>query len=295
MLRDGIDAPWQLMTESGPISPHQFMQVGDTLDSLTNPYTAQTPQIELLVLPGMTATNPDNISLLPDGSVNITSTQPIYNWHPSSALNMGTNRVVAITVTGDGSGSDLVFNIGGNGSFPPIGGRYYAVTVNFTGTETIEIPNGEVEWNRATNTGYGYPQSQNIGTFSYANAGSIGSFSLFLGYVPSGASPNIQVSSLQAMQEDQTTGLVNPTLTLNGESVSISGTIPYNDYVVYSGGSTASVYDANWNFLETLPASGSTLTADNGLNSFSVSAPDSPNAWMAVRVKVSGTPWVLSP
>jgi len=72
--------------------------------------------------------------------------------------------------------------------------------------------------------------------------------------------------------------------------------IPYNDYVVYSGGSiTASLYDANWNFLKTVPVSGSSmLTAVNGLNSFSVSAPGSSNAWIAVRVKVSGSPWVFS-
>ena len=263
------------------------MQVGDTLDSLTNPYAAQTPQIELLVLPSMTATNPDNDSLLPIRPLTFTTTNP-YNWNytqipgVSAPINMSQARGIAFTVTGDGSGSDLVLNIGG---------RYYVVTVNFSGTETVEIPNGEVEMYRSSATGYSWINSGQIGTFDYTN---VGSFSLFLGYVPSGVSPNIQVSAIQTMYEDQTIGLVNPILTLNGASVTISGTIPYNDYVVYNGGSTASVYDPNWNFLETLPVSGSTLTADNGLNSFSVSAPDSPNTWMAVRVKVSGSPWVMS-
>jgi autotransporter-associated beta strand protein len=279
MLRNGVDTPWQLMTESGPISPHQFMQVGGTLSSLTNPYTAQTPQIEMLVLPSMTATNPNNVSLLPS-SHTFTTTAP-YNWN-LGPINMSQARGIAITLTGDGSGSDLVLNIGG---------RYYVVTVNFTGTETVEIPNGEVEMYRSSATGYSWINTGQIGTFNYS---SVGNFSLFLGYVPSGVSPNIKVSSITTMQENQTVGLVNPTLTLNGNSVSISGTIPYNDYVVYNGGSTASVYDPNWNFVTTLSVSSSTLTANNGLNSFSVSAPGSPNAWMAVRVKVSGMPWVFS-
>jgi autotransporter-associated beta strand protein len=288
MLRNGADTPWQLMTESGPISPHQFMQAGGTLNSLTNPYTAQTPQIELLVLPSMTATNSGNVSLLPTGSLTFTTQTP-YNWNytqipgVSTPINMSQARGIAITLTGDGSGSDLVLNIGG---------RYYVVTVNFSGTETIEIPNGEVEMYRSSATGYSWINSGQIGTFNY---GAVGSFSLFLGYVPGGVTPTVKVSSIMTMQENQAIGLVNPMLTLNGSSASISGTIPYNDYLVYSGSGTAGVYDANWNFLKTVPVSGSSmLTAVNGLNSFSVSAPGSPNAWMAVRVKVSGTPWAIN-
>jgi autotransporter-associated beta strand protein len=285
MLRAGVDNPWQLMTESGPISPHQFIQVGETLSSLNNPFAAQTPQIELLVLPSMTATNASNVSLLPTSPLYFTSTTP-YNWKCTqfgngAPVNMSQSRGVAFTITGDNSGSVLVLNIGG---------RYYAVTVNFSGMETIEVPNGEVELYRS-DTSYGWQQTGQIGTFDYTN---VGNFSLYLGYVPPGVNPNIEVSEVQTMQENQTIGLVNPTLTLNGVTANISGTIPYNDYVVYGGGSTANEYDPNWNFITTLSVSGSTLTAENGLNTFSVSAPSSPNTFMATRVKVSGTPWVIN-
>jgi Concanavalin A-like lectin/glucanases superfamily len=281
-----VDNPWQLQTESGPLSPHQFVQVGDTLDSLMNPYAAQAPQIELLVLPSMTATNANNVSLLPASPLHFTTQTP-YSWNYtqipgiSAPINMSQSRGVAITLTGDSSGSVLVLNIGG---------RYYAVTVDFSGTKTIEIPNGEVEWFRS-NAGYGYAQSGNIGTFDYS---SVGNFTLFLGYVPPAVNPNIQVSAIKTMREDRAIGLVNPTLTLNGVSATVTGTIPYNDYLVYNGGLAASEYDANWNFLTTLPVSGSALSAANGLNTFSVGAPGSPNALMATRVKVSGTPWVIN-
>ena len=189
---------------------------------------------------------------------------------------MSQNRGVAFTVTGDNSGSELVLNIGG---------RYYVLTVNFSGTQTIEIPNGEVELYRS-NTGYGYGESGNIGRFDYSN---VGNFSLFLWNVPAEVSPNIQVCAIQAMHEDQRTGLVNPVLTLNGNSVAVAGTIPYNHYLTYSGGSTASEYDPNWNFVATLPVTGSTLTVGNGLNTFSVNATNSPNSWAGPTIWGSRT------
>ncbi|MEI6196557.1 MAG: LamG domain-containing protein, partial [Verrucomicrobiota bacterium] len=287
MLRNGVDSPWQLMVERGPISPHQFTKAnGATLSSLTNPYSAQTPQIELLVLPGMSATNANNVSLLATSPLSFTSTNTVYNWSYSAlgfgpTLNMSASRGIAITLTGDNSGSIVVFNIGN---------RDYAVTVNFSGTQTIEIPNGEVVWYRS-NAGYGYSKSGTADTFNYA---SVSTFKLFLGYVPNGVAPNISVSAIKTMKEDQATGLVNPVLTLNGNSVTVAGTIAYNKYLTYSGGSSAQVYDANWNYLTSLPVTGATLTAVNGANTFSVVATNSPNAWMATRVKVSGTPWIIN-
>ncbi len=289
MLRTGMDSPWQLMVERGPVSPHQFTKANGMLVSpLTNPYTAQTPQLEFLVLPGMSATNASNISLLTTSPLAFTSTNTVYTWSYSAlgrgaTFNMSASRGVAITLTGDNSGSVLAFNIGS---------REYAIKVNFTGTQTIEIPNGEAVWYRAdlantTDTTF----NGTADTFNYSN---VTSFKLYFRYVPAGITPNIQVSTIQAMQEDQTTGLVNPVLTLNGSSVTVAGTIAYNNYLTYPGGSSAQVYDANWNYKNTLPVTGSTITAINGNNTYSVTATNSPNAWLAARVKVSGTPWVIN-
>ena len=318
MLREGCDSPWQLMTEWGPLSPHQFHKVGEALSPLNNPYAAQTPQIETLVLPSMSATNGQNRSLMPVSSSNIvhpaTDTQPLSfsggvlslsatnssasdqyftastgnqsYWNYSalgqgSVLNMSQSRGIAFTVTGDNSGAVLVFDIGN---------RDYAITLNFSGQRTVEIPNGEAELYRAK-TGFGCAASGIIGTFNYS---SVSQFQLFLGYIPAGKAANVQVSAIQAMQEDQAAGLVNPTLTLNGNSVTVSGSIPYNCYLTYSGGATAQVYDQNWHSVSSLPVTGSTLTAISGSNAFTVTAVASPNAWLATRVKVSGTPWVIN-
>jgi len=289
MLRNGVDNPWQLMVERGPISPHQFNKAdGTSLSPLANPYLAQTPQIEFLVLPGMSATNANNVSLLAASPLSFTNATNAYSWSPSAAglsspYNLSASRGVAITVNGDNSGSVLAFHIGG---------RDYALKVNFSGTQTIEIPNGEAVWYRAdlansTDTGF----SGTADTFNYANATSLG---LSLRYVPNGVTPGISVSDIKAMKEDQATGLVNPVLTLNGNSAAVVGTIPYNNYLTYNGGSSAQIYDQNWNFKSSLPVTGANLTAVNGANTFSVTATNSPNAWMATRVKVSGTPWVIN-
>ena len=289
MLRNGVDNPWQLMVERGPVSPHQFHKAdGTTLSPLNNPYPAQTPQIEFLVLPGMSATNANNVSLLATSPLSFTNATNTYSWSPSAAglsspFNMSASRGVAITVNGDNSGSVLAFHIGG---------RDYALKVNFSGTQTIEIPNGEASWYRAdiaetTDTGF----NGTADTFNYANVNSLG---LSLRYVPNGVTPNISVSAIKTMLEDQATGLINPVLTLNGNSVAVAGTIPYNSYLTYSGGASAQVYDANWNYKNSLAVSGATLTAVNGANTLSVMATNSPNAWMATRVKVSGTPWVIN-
>jgi hypothetical protein len=187
-------------------------------------------------------------------------------------------RGIALTVIGDNSGADLVFSLGN---------RQYVVPVNFSGPRTIGIPNGEVFWYKS---GYGF-NAATSGSYDYSG---VSRFQLFLGRVPASVTANVQVTAIQTMQEDQTTGLVNPIMTLNSQSVQVSGIIPYNNYLTYAGGATAQVYDQNWNYWTNLPVSGATLTAVNGNNTFSVSASNSPNAWMATRVKVSGTPWPVN-
>ena len=320
MLREGLDGPWQLMTEAGPLSPRQFNKVGEVLASLSNPYPAQTPQIELFVLPGLSATNTVNVSLMPVSSDGIThpsgeqqqllfsagslslsatnsssvsaryfnatqATASYWNYSTlgqGSTLDMSRSRGIALTVLGDNSGSVLVFSIGT---------RDYAVTVDFSGPKTVIIPNGEAQLYRARSS-FGNTVSGFSGTFDYAH---VSSFQLFLGYLPPSVTAHVQVTSIQALTEDRATGLVNPILKLNNNSVSIAGTIPYNNYLVYSGGGSATVYDENWNVKTNLAASGATLTALSGsTNTFSVqSAACSSNSFLSTRVKVSGTPWVI--
>jgi hypothetical protein len=92
------------------------------------------------------------------------------------------------------------------------------------------------------------------------------------------------------MNEDRTTGLINPVLTLNDTKATVQGTIPYNHYLVYAGGAVAKVYSPNWKFVKDLPVTDAgALNAVKGNNTFSVSAPQSPNAWLSSRIKVADT------
>jgi autotransporter-associated beta strand protein len=324
MARPAVDEPFFNMQEFGAMSPRQFNKVGEIVSGLTNKYAAQTPEIELYVLPGMNAADSQNVSLMPanagalihpvgavqpttydNGVINLTvsnNTSSAIAFTPGKQgtqdywnmpVNMSSKRGISVTVTGDNSSAQLVLKIQ-NGGFSFDSGhasRDYVVPINFTGQRTIEIPSGEVMWHRKNPYGF-WSDYSTVGSFNYS---SITGCQLFFGRVPANTTASVQISAIKAMKEDQTTGLVNPVLTINGNSVSISGTVPYNHYLVYNGGSTAKVYDGNWHFLNDLPASGGTLTADNGANNtFSVAASGSPNTWLTTRMKVSGTPWVIN-
>ncbi len=326
MLRTGLDVAWSNMQEWGPISPRQFTKIGAPLSGLQNPFAAQTPQVELFVLPAMSPDNAANVSLLPALAGDITrpateqqplvmdvngvlalsttnssgsqafftpsSNQAYWQYKKSGApavLDLSACRGLALTVTGDNSGADLVFRVSSNSSCNGFL-RDYVVPINFTGTRTIEIPNGEVMWYKKD---YGFMNDYDTVGMNI-NLQQISAFQAYIGKVPAGKTVNVQISAVKAMQEDRSTGLVNPALVLNGATVNITGTVAYNQYLVYAGGSTAKVYDANWHYLKDLPASGSPLSAATGANSFQVNAPASPNTWVSSRLKVSGTPWVIN-
>lgn len=312
MFRPGLDCNWFINQEQGTISPRQFIQPGETL-SVSNSYAEQAPEIEIRVLPDMASGRQENINLFPsysDVSLPSSGSQVVSNsgsaiqielnnsssatdywlaaaidesafWRGvhlgSRLIDLQNARGVALTVEGDNSGAELVFTAGY---------RDYVVTIDFTGTKTIEIPNGEVA---RFKSGFGFRFNTNKPT----NYSTVSAFQLYLGYVPAGVHSNVKVHAIEAMDEDRSIGLVNPVLTLNTDSVTVSGTIPDNCYISYQGGATASVYDADWNFIETLAVSGGGLQADAGLNDFSVSSAASSSIWLETRLKVEDTPWSL--
>ena len=322
MARPATDEPFFNMQEFGAMSPRQFNKAGESVTGLTNKYAAQTPEIELYVLPGMNAADSQNVSMMPASSGSGAIIHPVGAVQPYSLsngvidltasnttskaiaftpgiqdywnfpINMSAKRGIAFTVTGDNSGAQLVLKIKNGGSSFDAGqfSCDYVMTIDFTGQRTIEIPSGEVMWHRKNPYGF-WSDYSTVGGFGYS---SVTGCQVYLGRVPANTTASVQISAIKAMKEDQTTGLVNPVLTLNGNSVSISGTVPYNHYLIYSGGGTAKVYDGNWHFMTNLAASGATLTASTGSNNaFSVAASASPNTWLTTRMKVSGTPWVI--
>jgi hypothetical protein len=181
---------------------------------------------------------------------------------------------VSITVEGDGSGAVLLFCVGN--SFP----RTFAVDIDFVGKRNFEIPNGEAVNNRADWEAFGM---QTITNYRYHLTNS---FCTYLHKVPAGQKASVKIHSIQAMVEDRETGLVNPTLVLNGVKKIVKGTVPYNHYLEYHKGESAKIYDSNWHHVKDLEVSGPDFVAKKGLNRFSIEASESNNTWYSSRIKV---------
>ena len=305
MRREGIDGGWNVQPERPPVAPRQFLKAdGTEITGLHNPYAAQSPVVELHIMANMSSDKPANVSLMPasidqvinpDGAeqgltydegvleltFNNSQATESYAYDTREdkvgywlrSVDMSESRGVALTITGDGSGSTLVFSTGG---FP----RMYAVDVDFVGERTIEIPNGEVVNNRE---GWNIFECGTITQFDYSR---VDRFRLFLQRVPAGRQAHIEVTAIKAMNEDRSAGLVDPVLTLNGVKARVAGKVPYDHYLVYCGGSDARVYDPNWNLTGKLPVRGPGFSARCGPNSFRIMSTKSQEAWISSRIKV---------
>ena len=308
MRREGIDSSWNAQPERPLVEPRQFLKAnGEVIRGLENPYATQSPVVELHVMAGMAGGRPENISLMParaadiinpkkaeqilmveQGRLRVThdnsKSAKAYEYYTKKdtvgywphKVDLSQSRGVAITVKGDGSGSTLVLSTDG---FP----RTYAVDIDFTGERTIEIPNGE-----ACNNREGW-KIGSAGTITQGGYGEVNHFRLYLHKVPAGKRANIEVTRIEAMKEDRNMGLVEPVLDLNGTKVGVIGTVPYDHYLAYSGGTTAKVYGPNWNFVKALPVKGAGLQAAHGKNTFSVTSARSPVTWLSARIKVQDT------
>ncbi len=200
----------------------------------------------------------------------------------SKTLDMNNSRGIAITVNvPEGQSVERgVLAFATDGGFP----RTYVVNLDFVGQRTFEIPHGEAANNSATWLSYDPLNPTALISASHYKS------DLFRAYItglPAGKRTRVEIINIEAMKEDRTTGLIDPVLTLNGAKAAVKGTIPYNHYLVYSGGASAKVYTPNWKFVKDLPVtSEGDLKAVKGNNTFSVSAPQSPNAWLSSRIKV---------
>ena len=203
----------------------------------------------------------------------------------TSKLDMNNSRGIAITVNvPEGQSVEKgVLAFATDGGFP----RTYVVNLDFVGQRTFEIPHGEACNNSAVWLSY-----DPLNPTSVISASKYTSefFRAYIAGLPPGKRTRVEIINIEAMKEDRTTGLIDPVLTLNGAKAAVKGTIPYNHYLVYSGGAVAKVYSPNWKFVKDLPVTAAgALNAVKGNNTFSVSAPQSPNAWLSSRIKVADT------
>ncbi|MDF7827108.1 hypothetical protein P4B35_24000, partial [Pontiellaceae bacterium B12227] len=179
----------------------------------------------------------------------------------SSTLDLTSKRGLGLWVTGDGSGATMVIRLS---RFLPKG-RDYVVPINFTGRRWIEIPTGEQGW-RAENWGY---TSETTKNFDYLYVKHV---SIWVGHLPANTTCNILVEDLTALAE-VSQPLVNPTITLGGQSVDINGTIATENHFILEPDGTFTVYDEWWNGVYTQQLASALLPSS--LASFSIQSASS--------------------
>ena len=183
---------------------------------------------------------------------------------------------LSFEVTGDGSGAVLVIQLSGGGE------RDYIVKLDFTGKRKIVIPTGEVSW---ADGHWG----RRPGTERFGYSG-IASVSMGFGYIPAKTSPQVKVENLQLL-EDRPSKLVNPIVTTGAGELRVTGEIDSDQYVRYTGGGQATVYDENWKPVKQLPVTLHDYLMPTGVAPLSVRvAEGTPQPWLEVQFFSEGNP-----
>ena len=278
------------LSESGSIAPRFYVTNGQT-QTLIVPAAlssgAQQTRIIGRVLPRFDSTNSGNINLMTYlGTTNLTVTRANATgaaiWDETTLtkyvvgtpnwINLTTNRGLGLWVTGDNSGATLVIRLSRGG-----GGRDYVVPINFTGRRWIVIPSCEAGW-RVSNWGWTWMAGQTI-DYQYIDNIKIG-----IGHIPASTTCSVKVDGLVAMKETAE-GLVNPTITLGGQSVNVTGTIASGNNFILEPNGLFTVYTTNWVGVSTQQLSG-LLPAS--LTSFKMqSASSSSNIWLEIGVQAA--------
>ena len=194
-------------------------------------------------------------------------------------VDLSAHRGLGIEVQGDGRGALLLVQLEGHGC------RDYVIPVDFEGVRTVEVPCGEVSWARAD---WGWRMGTK--TMNYA---AVAQCRIGLGMVPAQSSVSIRVRSLTALAE-RSVPLVTPSIWMGETCLDVEGSIATGNYLVYTGGETADVYDPNWHHVDAIPVSRRDLLAQTGSNVARVEAQtEGATPWLDVQFLVKDTPITL--
>ena len=84
---------------------------------------------------------------------------------------------------------------------------------------------------------------------------------------------------------------MNPTIHVADGTLSVNGAITSGHYLRYDGGTTATVYDENWNRLRDLPVRLSGYVMPTGQATVSIATAQSqPRPWLEVQFLTTGPP-----
>lgn len=191
-------------------------------------------------------------------------------------LDLSTHRGVGMTITGDGSGEILLFQIPG---------RDYVVPITFRGKRYVEIPNGEVAW-ASGDWGWRMATKQ-------ANYANVSWMKIGLGRLPPATEASVLVEGLAALAEIPTQ-LESPVIQTGQGSLTVKGLIKSGEYLQYEGGKTATVCDENWNRLRELSVETRDYTMPAGWAPVSITTTQGrPLPWLEVQFMTEGEAMVV--
>ena len=138
-------------------------------------------------------------------------------------------------VTGDNSGALLLVKLAR---------RDYVVPIDFSGRRYVEIPNGEVSW---ASSDWGWRMETKSADYSKVRTVQIG-----FGQLPPGGKANVKVEQLTALGEIPVV-LKNPVVHIGSGQLRVQGDIGSGQFLQYTGGDKATLYDENWHQLGEFP------------------------------------------
>ncbi|MEI6193138.1 MAG: hypothetical protein WCS42_02290 [Verrucomicrobiota bacterium] len=214
----------------------------------------------------LTATNPNRLQRR--------ETEKFPSWNVT--LDMTRRRGLGMWLTGDNSGALLLVKLAR---------RDYVVPIDFSGRRYVEIPNGEVSW---ASSDWGWRMETKSADYSKVRTVQIG-----FGQLPPGGNANVKVEQLTALGEIPVT-LRNPVVHIGSGQLRVQGDVGSGQFLQYTGGDKATLYDANWHQLGELPVEKNNYIMPTGQGTITVTSEQiEPAPWLDVQFITTGTPMML--
>ena len=113
------------------------------------------------------------------------------------------------------------------------------------------------------------------------------------GQLPPGGNANVKVEQLTALGEIPVT-LRNPVVHIGSGQLRVQGDVGSGQFLQYTGGDKATLYDANWHQLGELPVEKNNYIMPTGQGTITVTSEQiEPAPWLDVQFITTGTPMML--
>lgn len=191
------------------------------------------------------------------------------------AKDLSRHRALGTWVQGDGSGAYLHFVLEDSGRWSV---RDYYVRLDFSGWRYVKMPQcakGEV-----FDFAFPYSSYWAIRSIDYAT---IARVYVFVTNLAPGAAVHARFGRLEALRESPL-AVHNPSLSVNGESITFPVTLEPDWYLEYQGNGAARVFDANGHTKHTLHPKGPTPMLRQGSNPVRFFCDQGKNQGETVRV-----------